>query len=82
MKNIKCWRLKCKMTRPQLAKIIGTTPGYIYEIETGRKMPSFPMIIRISNVLEVCFKELLSCPHELCEKCAKCKVKEIGNEEL
>jgi len=51
--NIKYWRLKRNLTRAQLALTLGTTHGYIYEIETEKKSPSLKMFYRIAEALEI-----------------------------
>lgn len=53
MFDVRYWRLKRNYTRVQLALLLGTTRGYIYEIESGKKIPSIKMFCRLAKALEV-----------------------------
>lgn len=64
--NLMYWRKKRNLTQLQLATLLGTSPGYIYEIEKGKKTPSLEMIYKIAEALNTCPKDLLKCD---CEKC-------------
>lgn len=70
--NLKYWRIKKGLTQLQLATLIDTSPGYIHEIERGKKVPSLEMLYRLGESLNVCPKELLKCN---CLKCEECKNK-------
>jgi transcriptional regulator with XRE-family HTH domain len=51
--NLRYWRSKRKLTQLQLATLIGTTPGYIHEIENGKKWPTLKMLYKIANALDL-----------------------------
>lgn len=73
MIKLKCWRRKKGLTRVQLATLLGTSAGYIYEIECGKKLPSISLLYRIADALNICVKDLLICN---CKKCSKRKAME------
>lgn len=50
---LKKHRNEKKMTREQLAAMIGKTKAYIYEIECGRKTPSLPVLFAICEALDI-----------------------------
>lgn len=64
--NLKYWRKKRNLTQVQLAILLYTTTGYIYEIESGKKVPSLKMLYKLAEKLDVCPKELLECN---CKRC-------------
>lgn len=53
MIDFKFWRIKRNLTRSQLASKVRISENYIYEIETGRKIPSLKTIYRIADALDV-----------------------------
>lgn len=77
MINLKYWRTKRRLTQLQLATLIETTPGYIHEIENGKKCPSIKMLYKIADALCICPKDLLIC---YCKKCINKKTKAITKE--
>ncbi|GAB2576650.1 hypothetical protein GCM10027168_06950 [Streptomyces capparidis] len=47
-------RVRRGMSRPVLAGLLGKSPSWVKQVETGRlKMPSLPMILRIAEALRV-----------------------------
>jgi transcriptional regulator with XRE-family HTH domain len=51
--NLKVFREKEGLSQMKLAEYCNTSPGYIGEIEIGRKFPSTEMIEKIAYVLRV-----------------------------
>jgi transcriptional regulator with XRE-family HTH domain len=51
--NLRYWRKKRKLTQTQLATLVGTTSGYIHEIENGKKYPSLKMLNKLANALNL-----------------------------
>jgi len=52
-KRISEARKQKKINQAQLAKVSGVTPAAISQIEKGRRVPTLPVLNRISNVLGV-----------------------------
>jgi transcriptional regulator with XRE-family HTH domain len=67
--ELKNFRRKKKLTQSQLAQLIGSSLGYIHEIEVGKKTPSLAMIYKLAHALEVCPKDLIKCECNTCVKC-------------
>lgn len=67
--NIKYWRKKRGISQKDLAEIIGISKSYISDIESHKKLPSFNVLYKIAEALEVCPKQLIKCD---CLKCQKC----------
>jgi transcriptional regulator with XRE-family HTH domain len=57
---IKVWRNKRKLSQRALAATGGIQPGYLAEIETGKKPGSVDALHRLSVVLGVAMKDLMS----------------------
>jgi ribosome-binding protein aMBF1 (putative translation factor) len=57
---IKVWRNKRGLSQRALAKAAGMQPGYLAEIETGRKPGSADALNRLSTALSVAMKDLIS----------------------
>ncbi|WP_291568505.1 helix-turn-helix domain-containing protein [Clostridium sp. UBA2485] len=62
--SIKYWRKKRNLTQLQLAALLGTSPGYVYELEAGKRRPSLKMICKIVEVLDICMGDIMCyyCP--------------------
>ena len=54
------WREKRRLTQRTLAKAAGIQPGYLAEIETGKKPGSAAALLRISTILGVSMTDLLT----------------------
>lgn len=53
-------RLKSGLTREQVAEIVGTTPTYVYMIETGRRLnPSLDVLRKWAKACNVTLSEML-----------------------
>jgi len=59
-RNIKIQRIIKGYSQRQLSKEIGITQTYLSLIECGHKVPSFGLIIKISEVLEHKFLNIAS----------------------
>ena len=59
-KSIKKEREFKKLTQEQLSEILDVSTHYIYELERGTRIPSLPLLIKISEVLGVSIDNLLS----------------------
>lgn len=57
---VKVWRNKRKLSQRALAAAAGIQPGYLAEIETGRKPGSADALHRLSVVLGVAMQDLMS----------------------
>ena len=53
VENIKKWRKHAGLTQERLAELCDTDPGYIGQIETGRRCPSLPYIEKIAAALGI-----------------------------
>ena len=53
IKNLKDFRIKEGLSQMQLAEYCGISPGYITEIEIGKKFPSIGVIEKIAAKLKV-----------------------------
>ena len=53
------------MSQMGLAEEIGSSPGYIHDIETGRRNPSDDVISRIAEALKVPLPAILASPAEV-----------------
>jgi DNA-binding XRE family transcriptional regulator len=51
-------RSRMTMTRPELAKLVGTSPKDISDIETGRKEPSAHYVSLVSGILGLDVEEV------------------------
>jgi DNA-binding XRE family transcriptional regulator len=56
---VKVWREKRGLSQRALAKAAGVQPGYLGEIETGRKPGSATTLHRLSVVLGVAMQDLM-----------------------
>lgn len=59
-KSIKKEREFRKLTQEQLSELLDVSTHYIYELERGTRIPSLPLLIKISEVLHVSADRLLS----------------------
>lgn len=59
-KSIKKEREFRKFTQEQLSELLDVSTHYIYELERGTRIPSLPLLIKISEVLHVSADRLLS----------------------
>jgi transcriptional regulator with XRE-family HTH domain len=57
---VKIWREKRRFSQRALARTAGMQPGYLAEIETGRKRGSVDALSRLSAVLGVAIDELMN----------------------
>jgi transcriptional regulator with XRE-family HTH domain len=57
---VRVWRDKRGLSQRALAKAAGMQPGYLAEIETGRKPGSADALNRLSTALGVAMKELMT----------------------
>ena len=57
---IKVWRGKRGLTQRTLAKAAGVQPGYLAEMETGRKPGSAEALSRLATVLGVAMMDLMT----------------------
>jgi ribosome-binding protein aMBF1 (putative translation factor) len=57
---IRVWRDKRGLSQRALAKMAGMQPGYLAEIETGRRPGSADALNRLSTALGVAMKDLMS----------------------
>lgn len=46
-------RKALRMTLEEVAKLVGTTKSYVWEIEHGQSMPSFLLVARLCEALEL-----------------------------
>jgi len=56
--NIKAARLKRGYTLEQLARKVGTSKSYIWEIESGKKNPGFLLVYDIAHILKISLKKI------------------------
>ena len=59
-KSIKKEREFRKLTQEQLSELLDVSTHYIYELERGTRIPSLPLLIKLSEVLHVSADRLLS----------------------
>lgn len=53
MTNMKKFRKEAALTQERLAELCNTDPGYIRQIELGRRFPSITYVERIAEALNV-----------------------------
>ncbi len=53
MTNMKKFRKEAALTQERLAELCNTDPGYIRQIELGRRFPSITYVERIAKALNV-----------------------------
>lgn len=58
-KNVKNARLRCGITQEQLAEIADIGASYIAQIESGKKMMSVPVLVKMAGALNVSCDYLL-----------------------
>ena len=61
-KNIAYYRKELNLTKEKLAVITGLWPGYLSDVETGRKVPRIDTIARLAAELRVTIDELVGIP--------------------
>ena len=71
---LKGYRVAKRLTQEELAEKLFVTPGYISEIETGRRTPSLPMILQLIELFECSPNDLFEY-EEKEDKCGCCKFK-------
>lgn len=59
-KSIKKEREFRKLTQEQLSELLDVSTHYIYELERGTRIPSLPLLIKLSEILHVSADRLLS----------------------
>jgi transcriptional regulator with XRE-family HTH domain len=70
-------RMQRGLTLKELARQLGhVAHGYISELESGKKLPSIELVLRIARLFEVTTDELLKDELELREKDASQMVEE------
>lgn len=57
--NIKLRREEYDLTQSELAKRIGVTPSYVNYVESGTRIPSVPVLIKLADALNVSIDELV-----------------------
>lgn len=57
---LKKFRLKNNLTQKELANMLNISRSYLCELEHKVNVPSYDVLIRISNILEICPIQLLS----------------------
>ncbi len=57
--NLRCCRLKKKISQRHLAEMVGCSESYISHIEHGLRIPALDMAIRIADVMEVPLEQLV-----------------------
>lgn len=53
-------RRECGLTRSQLAERVGVTPGYLADLETGRRVPSLRVLLCLATELGCACDRLLN----------------------
>jgi len=56
---LKVWREKRARSQRELAAVAGVSPGYLAEIEAGRKPGSVKALARLAKVLQVQIEDLI-----------------------
>lgn len=57
--NVKAARLRCGITQERLAEIADVGASYIAQIESGKKMMSIPVLLKMAGALNVSCDYLL-----------------------
>lgn len=57
--NIKNRREEYDLTQAELAKRIGVTPSYVNYVESGTRIPSVPVLIKLADALNISTDEIL-----------------------
>lgn len=59
--KLKTLRINCKLSRKQVAERIGVTASMIGLYETGERLPSLPVIVKLATQYKVSVDYLLDC---------------------
>ena len=75
-RNVKNARLRCGITQEQLAEIADIGASFIAQIESGKKMMSIPVLVKIAEALNV------SCDYLLHSSNSSLQLKNIEEQEI
>lgn len=59
--RLKTLRVNNNLSRKQIAELIGITPSMIGLYETGERLPSLPVIVKLATQYKVSIDYLLDC---------------------
>ena len=69
--DIQTWRNNKKLSQHKLADMAGMSQSYLNEIENNLKIPSLPMLEKLSTALDVCLNMLIVPDKPRCESCIR-----------
>lgn len=69
--DIQTWRSNKKLSQQKLASMAEMSQSYLNEIENNLKIPSLPMLEKISTALGVCLNMLIVPDKPKCKSCGK-----------
>ena len=72
--RIKQFRTAKRFTQEKLSEELDVSTGYISELETGRRTPSVPMVLRLAELFECSPNDLFGYADNE-DKCGCCKFK-------
>ena len=72
--RIKQFRTAKRFTQEKLSEELDVSTGYISELETGRRTPSVPMVLRLAELFECSPNDLFEY-EETEDRCGCCKFK-------
>lgn len=73
--RIKQFRTAKRFTQEKLSEELDVSTGYISELETGRRTPSVPMVLRLAELFECSPNDLFGYKVMEDDKCKCCRFK-------
>lgn len=60
IRNFKAFRINRKLSRRQLAELVGVSQQFIQQVESGQKSPSLDTAVRLASALGCTLDELVA----------------------
>jgi len=76
--RIKLYRVAKRLTQDELAEKLYVSTGYISEIETGRRTPSLPLLVKLFELLDCSPNDLFEYEDKK-DTCDGCSYKNVDN---
>jgi len=77
--RIRHYRKAKKLTQSELSELLFVSPGYITEIEAGRRTPSLPLLVKLFELLDCSPNDLFEYREKNKENCNSCEVCDCKN---
>lgn len=76
--RIKDFRMAKRLTQEEFAELLFVSTGYVSEVETGKKTPSLPLLVKICSILDCSPNDLFEYIEKK-DKCEGCSYKNIDS---